>query len=213
MGAEGMEGTDGGPLCGGGPPGPAPTNQGVPMSTQPTTRRVQRIAAHATYDAVMRRVRPALLARLGASPRAHDTVAVVAEAISEGVHATLGHPGKLTASWAQRQEAMERILDAAEHQARDQIVYLPGPRIEHDDPRLKRWADEGRALQADIALVSDRCFAVLHHGPGHQSTVRCELRGPHHRHQAEVRGGIAQWVEQDDSTDIFDNPPDPDEEY
>lgn len=176
----------------------------MPSDRKSQVERVQRLAAHATYDAIMRMVRPVLERRIGDSPRAQDTIAAVGEAVDRGVLVAVGHAGRLTDEWALRQEAMERILDAAEAQARDQITYLPGPRIEHDDPRRAKWKVEGEQLQRDIALVSDRCFAVLHHGPGHQSTTRCELRGTHAHHSAEVMGEQVEWTGNDESTGFFD---------
>lgn len=141
------------------------------------------------------------------SSAAEDAVAVLAGETLYG--GALDH---LAAGAEARAAALERILDAAERDARDSIVYLPGPRIEHDDPRRERWAEEGRALQRDIALVGGRCFARLHHGPGHQSTTRCELRGPHDVHRADVLGDRVQWRGEDSSTGFFDEPPDLGEE-
>lgn len=106
-----------------------------------------------------------------------------------------------------REAAMERILNAAERDARHRITYLPGPRIEYDDPRREQWKREGEELQRDIELVSDRCFAKLHHGPGHQSTTRCRVRGDHKYHSAEVKGDRVYWEDFDGSTGFFDELP------
>lgn len=37
------------------------------------------------------------------------------------------------------------------------------------------------------------CDAKLAHGPGHQSTTRCEVEGPHEVHRCTYGGGVAEW--------------------
>lgn len=52
------------------------------------------------------------------------------------------------------------------------------------------------------------CTAELHHGPGHQSTTRCELTGAHEVHEGHYHGGIrATWRGQTATTGYFDEPP------
>lgn len=110
-----------------------------------------------------------------------------------------------------RAEATERVLNAAEEQARRWITYLPGPHIEYDDPRRAKWKLVGEQLQRDIALISDRCFAVIYHGPGHQSTARCEVRGEHDKHRADAKGGVLTWTDEEGSTGFFDEQEEDDE--
>lgn len=56
------------------------------------------------------------------------------------------------------------------------------------------------------------CFAVLYHGPGHQSTSRCELRGNHdgkHCTHYWPGGGYdtrAFWSGDEGHTGVFDEP-------
>lgn len=83
--------------------------------------------------------------------------------------------------------------------------------------------DEAASIAADLAnalgdllvgiakseVVSDRCFAVLHHGPGHRSATRCDIRGPHERHEARIMGERVQWDGADSITGYFDEPPEP----
>lgn len=42
------------------------------------------------------------------------------------------------------------------------------------------------------------CQSEVWHGPGHQSSTFCELRGPHTGHFADLpSGGFAEWTDKD----------------
>lgn len=81
------------------------------------------------------------------------------------------------------------------------------PRLASDDPRVEGLRKRADDLERDIALVSGRCFAVIHHGPGHQSATRCTLRGPHGRHRAKVKHEWMYWTDENNSTGFFDEAP------
>lgn len=53
------------------------------------------------------------------------------------------------------------------------------------------------------------CTAIIHHGPGHQSTTSCELKGQHDRHRA-IYGADrqeARWKGEEVFSGFFDEPP------
>lgn len=54
-----------------------------------------------------------------------------------------------------------------------------------------------------------KCDAVLHHGPGHQSTTKCERVGKHEVHMC-LYGRyerVALWTGDEACTGFFDEPP------
>ena len=55
--------------------------------------------------------------------------------------------------------------------------------------------------QKGIDLITELrgkpCEAVIHHGPGHQSTTKCYLRQKHTTHEANLCGEIAEWEDGD----------------
>lgn len=56
------------------------------------------------------------------------------------------------------------------------------------------------------------CLALIHHGPGHQSSSRCELKGDHDVHQVAMRGReVMRWRGDEESTGFFDESPEEDE--
>ena len=62
-----------------------------------------------------------------------------------------------------------------------------------------------------LSLEEDhvRCDAVLHHGPGHQSTSKCIHSGPHEIHEVDYggRGDVAEWRGPEAFTGHNDEPP------
>lgn len=77
------------------------------------------------------------------------------------------------------------------------------------------FSQEGRGV-ARIVIEVERppCQAVIHHGPGHQSTTRCMVKGQHAIHEACYGPDfqLARWQGDSVSTGFFDEPPDdPDE--
>lgn len=71
---------------------------------------------------------------------------------------------------------------------------------------------EYHARRCDCELVKDEgCHAVIYHGPGHQSSTRCRVKGEH-IHEA-VYGEFSQFAEWTDPDEIcsgfFDEPPRP----
>jgi len=54
--------------------------------------------------------------------------------------------------------------------------------MKHEYRKLARAAI--RALRPSRDTKPKDCRAVIHCGPGHQTTMRCELKGPHRQHAA-----------------------------
>jgi hypothetical protein len=59
-------------------------------------------------------------------------------------------------------------------------------------------------------MANDPCTSTLHHGPGHQSTTRCQKRGPHAVHAARYGSGddYIEWYGRNAVTGFFDEPKD-----
>lgn len=79
------------------------------------------------------------------------------------------------------------------------------------------WRDAG-SFPAEIGgLMSflikeadalEPCTAVVHHGPGHQSTTLCQLKGPHDVHLVwPPSNGCWEWRGAEVTTDYFDELP------
>ena len=64
------------------------------------------------------------------------------------------------------------------------------------------------SLPKPEALVP--CHAVIHHGPGHQSTTHCRLTGKHNMHEAYYGSHeqFARWKGKQVFSGCFDEPPD-----
>jgi len=58
-------------------------------------------------------------------------------------------------------------------------------------------------------MIEKKCHAVLYHGPGHQSSTKCQITGPHSIHRAEYGGyrQVAYWIGDEKFTGYFDEPP------
>lgn len=66
-----------------------------------------------------------------------------------------------------------------------------------------------RALDELPVEADEPCVARIHHGPGHQSTTECRLKGPHVKHEA-VYGSersFAEWYGWDIMSGYFDEAP------
>jgi len=61
-------------------------------------------------------------------------------------------------------------------------------------------------------MSNEPCAAVIHHGPGHQTTSRCERTGSHAMHQNTQTGRLLKWVGEIGYTDAFDQNPRNDED-
>lgn len=77
------------------------------------------------------------------------------------------------------------------------------------------FAQEGEGVRRLVVeLDVPPCPAVIHHGPGHQSSTRCQVDGPHTIHEASYGADreLARWTGDTATTGFFDEPPsDPDE--
>lgn len=63
---------------------------------------------------------------------------------------------------------------------------------------MRAGAIEAGQEMSEIAIpeAEEPCQAKLHHGPGHQSTTECEVRGPHTMHVVHYNGGQrATWTD------------------
>src|SRR5256885_3979689 len=56
-------------------------------------------------------------------------------------------------------------------------------------------------------LPDESCHAKIFHGPGHQSTTNCELKGEHDVHEAHVQGVRLLWRGDEGITGFFDESP------
>lgn len=69
------------------------------------------------------------------------------------------------------------------------------------------WEQLGKCT--GTLVVDEGCHAVIFHGPGHQSTTRCQETGEHELHRA-VFGSACQegwWRGMETCTGYFDDPP------
>lgn len=56
--------------------------------------------------------------------------------------------------------------------------------------------------------IDEGCHSVLFCGPGHQTTIRCEVTfGPHTIHEGDVMGETIQWEGEQAMTGFFDEAP------
>jgi hypothetical protein len=55
-----------------------------------------------------------------------------------------------------------------------------------------------KAVSVITELKGKPCDAVIHHGPGHQSTTGCHLRHEHVTHEANLAGQIAEWEDEEE---------------
>lgn len=76
---------------------------------------------------------------------------------------------------------------------------------------LARWLEAPRDAFAglDHGDLPGECPAILWHGPGHQSRVRCQVRGPHVIHEATYgsREQFARWEGERAFTGFSNEPP------
>jgi hypothetical protein len=89
----------------------------------------------------------------------------------------------------------------------------PYDRLLHMDDRLgwKRPGDFEREIRKILGLdpVTGSCSAEVRHGPGHQSSTKCEVKGVHEVHRA-IYGADRQeaaWRGTHVYTGAFDEPP------
>jgi hypothetical protein len=69
-----------------------------------------------------------------------------------------------------------------------------------------------KGCNGELRLDTRTCQAVLFHGPGHQSTARCEATGAHDVHHAVYVGQYAEWTGMEAMTGYFNEPPEEPEE-
>jgi hypothetical protein len=56
-----------------------------------------------------------------------------------------------------------------------------------------------KAVNFITELRGKQCDAEIHHGPGHQSATKCQLRHEHATHEANLAGEIVEWDDDDSS--------------
>ncbi len=54
-----------------------------------------------------------------------------------------------------------------------------------------------KAVRVIGELRGKLCEAVIHHGPGHQSTTSCQLTGKHETHEANLAGQVVEWEDEE----------------
>ncbi len=60
-----------------------------------------------------------------------------------------------------------------------------------------------------VGWKATECQAVIHHGPGHQSSTKCQVSGPHQVHEARYGSfdQLARWEGDKIFSGAFDEPP------
>jgi hypothetical protein len=100
---------------------------------------------------------------------------------------------------------MRWVADQGEYVAR-----LARQKWAGDEDGLRNLRSELESTLRVVKGLQSKCPAELHHGPGHQSTTLCAVRGAHEAHEAEVMGRTARWRGMTATSGFFDELPDED---
>lgn len=101
-------------------------------------------------------------------------------------------------------EAFIKLHEAGEHEwEKLEIVPLPC------DARDSHYPNLCYHYEVTLTGKEEACQVKIWHGPGHQSSTRCTVKGPHEIHET-IYGShnqYAEWKGDDVHSGFFDEPP------
>ena len=100
-----------------------------------------------------------------------------------------------------------QIEEAEIERAKQEVERKEREKAQEAQNQLARRHEQYLRLKQEFEAVP--CEAKIWHGPGHQSSTTCRLRGPHDIHEA-IYGEFNQvgyWTTNEVYTGVFDEPP------